>query len=274
MSDKVKTERTKALIEETVSHMKREYAGLDLTNPNDVVEYLEALGRKPTTVRLNIWTLIAYHKEHTPDLDLKEFRAVYVKLTKALSEKAVKQSKEGREDRSLEWPKVLETAEKIQADEDIPTETKLLVSLFTELPPVRNDYVKLRIYKKAPKTDEGNYIIVNASRGEIVINEHKTCKEYGALRRSLPDGLRNRFHEYVKENPDKTHLFNVSPQCVSNWISKAFFKHCGKRIASTSLRHSYISEFRKGDKSLIEKKTLARSMGHDLWLQELYREIE
>lgn len=274
MSDKVKTERTKALIEETVSYMQREYVGLDLTNPNDVVEYLEALGRKTTTIRISIWTLIAYHKVHTPALDLTEFRAVYKKLTKDLAEKALKQSKEGKEDKSIDWPTVLATAEKIQADEDIPTETKLLVSLYTELPPVRNDYVKLRIYKKAPKTDEGNYIIVNASRGEIVINEHKTCKEYGALRRTLPDRLRSRFHEYVKENPDKTHLFNVTTQCVSRWIAEAFLKHCGKRIASTSLRHSYISEFRKGDKSLLEKKSLARSMGHDLWLQELYREIE
>ena len=274
MSDKVQSERTKALIEETVSHMKREYAGLDLTNPNDVVEYLEALGRKKTTVRISIGTLIAYHKTNTPDLDLTEFRAVYTKLTKELAKKTEKQTKEGKEHKSIDWPTVLHTAEKIQTDKEIPTEVKLLVALYTELPPVRNDYARLLIRKKVPKTDEGNYIVINASRGEIVINEHKTCKEYGPLRRSLPDGLRDRFHEYVKENPDKTHLFNVSPQCVSNWISKAFFKHCGKRIASTSLRHSYISEFRKGDKSLLEKRALARAMGHGIDMQELYREIE
>lgn len=274
MSDKVLSERSKALIEETVSYMKREYAGLDLTSPNDVVEYLEALGRKKTTIRINIGTLIAYHKTNTPALDLTEFRAVYTKLTKELAQKTEKQTKEGKEHKSIDWPTVLATAEKIQADEDIPTETKLLVSLYTELPPVRNDYARLLIRKKAPKTDEGNYIVLNSKRGEIVINDHKTSKEYGPLRRTLPDDLRAQFHTYVSENPDKTHLFNVTNQCVAKWLATAFQKHCGKRIASTSLRHSYISEFRKGDKSLMEKRALARAMGHGVDMQELYREIE
>lgn len=273
MSDKVLAERTTALVESTVAHMLREYPELDLTNPNDVVEYLEALGRKKTTIRVSIYTLIAYHKTHAPALDLTEFRSVYKKLTNELSEKVLKQTKEGREHKSIEWPKVLEAAEKIQADEDIPTEVKLLVSLYTELPPVRNDYVRLLIRKKVPKVDEGNYIVLNASRGEIVINEHKTAKEYGSLKITLPAGLRSRFLAYVSDNPETTHLFNVNGTSVSRWLGDAFEKYCGKRIASTSLRHSYISEFRKGDKSLLEKRALARAMGHGVDMQELYREI-
>ena len=270
----IRAERTTALVESTVAHMIREYPELDLTNPTDVVEYLEALGRKKTTIRTSIYTLIAYHKSHTPALDLTQYRLVYTKLTQELTKKAVSQTKEGKEHKSIEWPKVLEAAAKIQDDEDIPTEVKLLVSLYTEIPPVRNDFVKLIIRKRAPKTDKGNYIVINARRGEIVINDHKTAKEYGALKISLPAVLRARFNEYVRENPEQTHLFNVSDSCVSRWLGDAFEKHTGKRIMSTSLRHSYISDFRKGDKSLLEKKALASAMGHNLWLQELYREIE
>lgn len=274
MSDKELTERTKALVSSTVTHMIREYPELDLTNPELVVEYLQTIGKKTSTIRISLWALISYHKSNTPSLDLKKFREVYKKLTVELSKKTEKQTKEGKEHKSLEWPQVLQAAAKIMADDTITTEVKLLVSLYTELPPVRNDYVKLLIRKRMPSTDEGNYIVINGKRGEIVINEHKTAKEYGALKITLPVELRERMHAYVSENPDKTHLFNKDGSTISRWLGDAFEKYTGKRLTSTSLRHSYISEFRKGDKSLLEKKALARAMGHGLWLQELYREMD
>lgn len=254
--------------------MKREYPELDLKNVDDIVEYLTALDKKKSTIRTNVWCVMQYHKLNTPDLDLTRFKEVYKNLTIELNEKHMKQTKEGKEHKSLEWPKVLEAVEKINADEHISDEIKLLVALYTEIPPVRNDYMSLRICRRSPREDVGNYIVLNDTVGKIIINEHKTAKEYGALKIKLPARLRARMLAYIKENDSQTHLFNVSGPSISRWLGDAFFKHSGQRVTINTLRHSYISEFRKGDKTLLEKRDLARAMGHGLGLQELYREVD
>lgn len=278
MSDKSVSERTQALYKKTYECFIKTFPDTNVRDPKAVLELLRTARKKDgseykeTTIRSYLASLIHHHKT-TSDLDLTEFRKIYKDLTVDLTKKVVAQSKEGKEHKSLEWPAILDGSEKIQLDPEISDMTKILVSLYTELIPVRNDYIRLRILKRAPRKESGNYIVLNKSQAYIQINEHKTAKEVGPLKQDLTAGLKTRIQNYIEANTGMSYLFDYDGSHISHIIGNAFHKHTGQRVTINTFRHSYITEFRKGDKSLEEKSTLAKRMGHSLWLQELYREV-
>lgn len=278
MSDKAISERSKALYESTFRSFTTAHPDTDTKDPKAVLELLRTARKKDgseykdSTIRSILASMI-HHYKTAGGVDLTEYRKIYKDLTVDLTKKAVEQSTEGKEHKTLSWPKILEASERIQLDPEISNTTKVLVSLYTELIPVRNDYIRLRILKRAPRKEEGNYIVLNKSQAYIQINEHKTSKEVGPLTQTLNAGLKTRIQNLIEAEPGVAYLFDYDGSYISHMIGNAFHKHTGQRVTINTFRHSYITEFRKGDKSLLEKSELAKKMGHSLWLQELYREV-
>ena len=71
-----------------------------------------------------------------------------------------------------------EQLEKIRDDLPIGSDARLLLSLYTYIPPVRSDFDNVKIYFDIPKENKGNYIILGQTSNEsmLVLNKFKTSK--------------------------------------------------------------------------------------------------
>ena len=56
-------------------------------------------------------------------------------------------------------------------------------------------------------------------------------------------------------------------------IKKIFFRETGRGTGINILRHSYITDARRGEKPLKEQKELALAMGHSIGMSQLYRRL-
>ena len=65
-----------------------------------------------------------------------------------------------------------------------------------------------------------------------------------------------------------------SPETFGKYLKKCFYDLTKKNISVDLLRHSYITEFRKGDRTLKEKEKVAELMGNSVAVQENYRRVD
>jgi hypothetical protein len=172
------------------------------------------------------------------------------------------------------WSEIQTFVKKILENVDVLDVDKLLIRFYIEMPPVRLDYSNLAIHKSAPTEDKGNYIVVYKSSTYVVINDHKTSKTYGALRKTLPAPLARSVRLFLKLNPEMTVLFPYSQKSLGKRIVRIFKTATDKYIGVGVLRHSYVSDFLSKAPSLKACRALARDMGHSVLLQQHYRRLE
>jgi integrase len=156
----------------------------------------------------------------------------------------------------VEWPEVL------RIRETLPDKDKLLLSMYTAIPPARVDYYAVELLDEEPKNpDKGNYIVVPDSL--LVLNDYKTAKSLGQLRTDLPEYIMQQIpaeqkylFEGKKGQPYKKRSYN-------QWAN-ARLRHIfgGKPVSLTSLRHWYATSEKGG--TLADLKRNARAMGHSL----------
>ena len=96
------------------------------------------------------------------------------------------------------------------------TSEKLLLSMYTMIPPVRSDYYKIAIYKTENEVtdDIDNYLIMN-SKPFIVLRKYKTSKTYKAIKIDLPKDLVKQIKSSLNKNP-RDFLF-TSPRNNLDW---------------------------------------------------------
>lgn len=164
------------------------------------------------------------------------------------------------------------------------SDDRLLLAIYTMIPPARNDYYNLRIYRNVSdinRDEDGNYMVL-AGSGEsyIILQKYKTAKIYKALKIMLPDNLIAEIEASLKKYP-RNHLFVEKYKGVggpyqnsgsfnkwaNNQLKSLFDK---KNITIGTLRHIYISHADLEGKSGLEKNKLARDMGHSIATQNKY----
>ena len=169
------------------------------------------------------------------------------------------------------------------------TLSRLLLFMYTAIPPVRSDYYKTRIYKKKPSnsiSDETNYIVM-VKNPYLVLNKYKTAKTYKSIVIDIPDDLKREIEISLDKYP-REYLFvstrNLLPfdkeNTFNKWANrtlKTIIKKDGFNL--TMLRHIYISreDLKLNQKTGLEKEILAAKMGHSIGMQSGYqwiREIE
>lgn len=157
---------------------------------------------------------------------------------------------------------------------DDPLEHRILAGLVTQLPPMRLDYTTLRIYNKGtpPPTDYPcNYVYLKSPKmSQLVVQEHKTASTYGALTRKIPEPIYRLILQWTTEHPN-TPLLNMPPNTLGKLITRIFMKHTGKLVTMNTLRHSYVTAARAGDRKLSEVRRIARELGHSIYTNEAYR---
>ena len=170
---------------------------------------------------------------------------------------------------------------------------KLLITMYTEIPPVRSDFYKTQIVyidsiedEKATKekiTQDINYIIINKediTKSKLIMQKYKTSKHYKCIEIPLNDEILKQLTISLEKSPrnylfvgknkkpfDKENSFNT----FANRLIKQKLEN--DKITLCMFRHSYISrpDLKLEEKSGLEQDEIAKVMGHSITQQAKYR---
>jgi len=162
------------------------------------------------------------------------------------------------------------------------TMERLLLYMYSEIPPVRSDYYHTKIYREIPPTfgtSAENHIVINKKNPFLVLEKYKTAKTYGLLVIDLPQKLVNEIERSLVEYP-RDYLF-ISPlgnpfdkqNTFNKWANRVLKKLFNKKNFTLSmLRHIYISrrDLKLEEKSGLEQEQIAKLMGHSIGQQRKY----
>jgi len=164
----------------------------------------------------------------------------------------------------------------------------LLIACYTLMPPVRLDLHDVKIIRSAfidPETkrpegitEKQNYIRIYKKSGrtytDLVLNEYKTSKTYGIFNERLPKPITDLI---LKLPVSQSHLFQKkggdafsSPETFGVYLRSVFKKLTDKNMSVDLLRHIYLTEFRKGEKTEERKQKIAKKMMNSVAEQTNY----
>ena len=221
-----------------------------------------------------------FYKEKSEDIN---------KEIKSIINENIKSKKEN--ENWITWDEVMDIKTKLE--EESETDKKYLnekqynlllhnvvLSLYVNIPPRRNEYLKLNIIaKKEHATDDKNYFVYDEDL--LILRDYKTSKKYGSIDIEINENLKKDIHNYLKYhkifNSSKKKKkyevpFFVNHQGVeiisNNAITRILNKIFNKNIGATMLRHIYLTD--KYGKELEDRKEDADKMGHSLNMQTDY----
>ena len=162
---------------------------------------------------------------------------------------------------------------------------KLLLSLYTYIPPVRADYYDCRINppKSIIEDKKSNYVILTDSNttSSIVLRDFKTAAKYKEIKHVIPLPLFNEIKASLQEKP-RAYLFTMPSDnkrpydrnSFSKWANKTLKELFTVPVTLTTLRHLFIStiDFNKTRGTELEK--IGNSMGHSIAMQKGYQWIQ
>ncbi len=156
---------------------------------------------------------------------------------------------------------------------------RLLLSMYTEIPPVRSDYYKTRIFKSMPKdvkTNE-NFIVLN-EKPILILEKYKTVKTYGVITIDIPEKLKSEIEDSLRIKP-REYLFVSSSgkpyekeNSFNRWANRTLQSLFNKGFTLSMLRHIYISrrDLKLEEKSGLVQDDIAKLMGHSVEQQRRY----
>jgi hypothetical protein len=159
--------------------------------------------------------------------------------------------------------------------DDIDIISKLLLAIYTFIPPVRADYYATQIIKEGEVPETDNYIILKNNEVELVIRKYKTSRKHGEIRHpKLPDELYRIIKKSLEDYPRK-YLFEqkgkpFTPNGFCKWSSSILEKLFGVELTLTMIRHIYISSLDLSKMTVEEKKNIGKLMGHTIGVQAEY----
>jgi hypothetical protein len=159
------------------------------------------------------------------------------------------------------------------------SDEKLLLSLYTEMEPVRSDYGDVEILDREPTKKEigkRNYLVLGKVN-KIYFNEYKTATRYSENELDLPKPVIKQITESLRQDPRK-YLFcdgygdALKPNNFNRWANRLIQKVLDNKFFTlTMFRHLYLSEGVDLKSCSFEKrKEIAKRMGHDLNQQANY----
>lgn len=194
-------------------------------------------------------------------------------------------------DVETKWKTLKEEVDKFKGDRSISRKNfetlvdYLVLSLYFLVPPRRNaDYLNMFVLLRDVKSDDlepeiKNYLDIQNE--EFIFNQYKTAKFYGQQKEKIPEELMNVIRIWLKFHPTLNGMTGKKarevklfvnhegvPQSLVNFITLRLNKIFGRKVASTMLRHIYITH-KFGDEFEEMSKT-AQAMGHSLSEQRDY----
>lgn len=219
-------------------------------------------------------SLILSHREiqeRTPNL-LSRWKKIRSELESDEINNLVQHKPNERQEKSyVKWEEIIKIRDQLPANHP----AKLLIHMYTEIPPVRSDFDQIRIYQRPinGKTDE-NYIVLGYTNC-LYLGEYKTSHKYGQIEVPLPNTLITMINESLERNPRQS-LFQARDGEVyksntwNNWANRLLKKVYGHGFSLTMFRHSYLSQPELIKLPIEERRRIAQIMGHEITRQNYY----
>jgi hypothetical protein len=183
----------------------------------------------------------------------------------------------------MAWPEIIQKRDEF-GKKNYGSKEHLLISMYTYLPPVRQDFIKVKLIPKMPwgsKANEGNFIVLKSRGPSIcVLNEYKTSSAHKHLRKDLPPELTKIIRKSMELQP-RDYLFVDAEgklyefeNSFYKWANRALSIVLGKPVTATMLRHSFIIDERKRGVTPGEEEDSAKWMGHSAAQKNEYRFAE
>jgi integrase len=240
-------------------HLLQKHFGASTKNPLAFLKETDAVESflskyKPNTKRsylISIVSILGLDPKQTKIHKVYYDKMMEInKMLKNVERSGVKS--EQQEENWMDWKEVAQIESELEShkNESFNDLLKYLVlSLYTKLPPRRNEYRNMLIVKSAKGLPaDTNYLDV--ANKQFVFNQFKTAKKEGQVIIAIPESLMKIINEYIKARKLKItasvkepFLVDASgkPLVAVNSITRILNEVFGKKIGSSMLRHLYLS---------------------------------
>jgi hypothetical protein len=182
---------------------------------------------------------------------------------------------------SVSWEDIIKKRNDLK-----PGLERLLLSMYTYIPPVRADYFDVRINppKSVIDNSKDNFIVFDKTHPEksvLVIRDFKTANKYKEIKHALPLQLYKEIQLSLTEKP-RDYLFVMPTNATrpydrgsfSKWANKVLQSLFNVSITLTSLRHLFVSTLDFNNTRASELEKIGNSMGHSIAMQKGYQWIQ
>ena len=202
-----------------------------------------------------------------------EMRARMVKWKKIDSSQ---QPTESQKDKYVSWDNIIKFRDQYY-NEMTPVQ-RLLMALYTLVPPVRLDYTPMKIVNRKPiKLEDGVNYYVKAKSPYFLFHSYKTHHTHGDRVMKVPKKLQEEISKAVPET--QTYLLQdeegkpwTVPRLSQN-VTRIFKQFHNLNTGVAMLRHAYATKFHKGQLPLTAIKKTADAMLHSPLQSMTYRFI-
>jgi hypothetical protein len=176
----------------------------------------------------------------------------------------------------VSWPDVIKAREELNKK----SESYLLLSLYTMIPPSRADMNYIFIYDHEDPGDKyPNYLHWTDAGMKLVYNEFKSkSKNLQKYEKVLPENLEEVVRQSLLEHPRQ--FLIVSPRTSKPYAKAASFakyfdrmleKIFNKRVTINTLRHSFVNSLDMNKLTPKEKELIAKDLMHSKDTMDKYR---
>lgn len=157
---------------------------------------------------------------------------------------------------------------------------RLLIAMYTMIPPVRADYFATEIVHDDTIPTEKNYIRIRNNTAECILTDFKTVKQYKQITHTFPPELVAELLASLEKTP-RTYLFinangkSHTRNSFTLWSRRALTRILGKEFTLVFFRHAFVSNFIDTHNVMTmsdaEVKLISDKMGHSPEMFRAYK---
>lgn len=257
-----------------------------LDHPDETNKRILSVYDEVRTQKAYLSSICALFK-HVPELKDKKNDSYtkYYEYTKVLSDKIEELDRKGEASEKqkkgyVEWGEIIKKREEL-SKQDFGSKEHLLLSLYTYIPPLRQDFNNVKFLKTMPfgsKANQGNFIVLK-SRGAsvLVLNEFKTQEHFKHYHEELPKELVQVIKRSLEKSPRDFLFVDVNGNAFEKMdsyirnINRTLESIFSKPLTPSLIRHSFIVYERTQNKSPGEEEDTAKKMLHSIKMKNRYR---
>lgn len=176
---------------------------------------------------------------------------------------------------NLSWNDIIKKRDELP----VGSMERLLMGMYSYLPPVRADYGKVRILKQGETSDEPNTITLGKKKATIILKDFKTAKKYGSITNDITGLLYKDLMQSLKDSPREWLFVDKKGQPFSRngfsvWSKRILSKAFGAEFTVVMFRHLYLSNLDYNTLTTQQLVDIGKKMGQSLSMQSQYRWVK
>lgn len=267
MSDKKEiSESSKKKYNQAIDRL--EHAGLKIGDVSAVMKHLKELAIGDSTFKTYL-SAIKFKMTERGEEFPKEYSDKIRELMGGIIQKELKQELSDKQvEQFVPYKELVHVAKELPMGVE-----KVLASLYTLTPPLRNNFGSMRVVNRINSKVPGNLLVMNKSSATFIMRNYKTSSSFGDVRIPLTQKAFAVVRDWFKHlggQPEFLLGKEMSEGMVGRHIEEAF-KSTEKKVGINILRHAYIMEHLPAIATdLTQRKNLADKMLHSIDRQGRY----